>query len=72
MSRFEDTCDHFLYRCAHGSIVSQCQCTIDEKPEITVDCPPVCAQLARDLPFINAEQQRSRGRKGRYDAYEGC
>ncbi len=63
--------DHFVFKCAHGQTVSQCPCEADDKPEAIVACPAVCAQLAADLPFINDQKRRTRGRDGRYEPYEG-
>ena len=59
---------HFIEKCEHGAVVTQCRCPDPNKTLTIVACPdpdecvmkPVAEELQSDLPFENANQSRMR------------
>ncbi len=41
---------HFVCKCKHGIVLSQCRCAVKEKEEVVVSCNSECLVVFADPP----------------------
>ena len=72
---------HFIQKCQHGVVVSQCRCIDPKKVVEIVPCPENCGvrmlaeETMAELPMENAAQQGMRrdqiqGARGRFQGHD--
>jgi len=62
--------DHFIKRCRHGTLVTQCRCPHKDKRVITVACPGHCPTKAPPGEVILWDQSPVKKKTKETDEYE--